>query len=247
LYVFSTQVKTLPQTTEDSGAENANDTMAESNLSSSSYLPSSVNITFLKKEASAQIDFSEIELLDSLTLQDSLDSEPREPIEPKSTANSKEQQEDVSSPIQTKLEPSLDSVALQEKNNHTDSILFAAGLLKKGKKTDFLPKKSGDYWYKFPEWEVTWRDAPGLIGLLQLEISVNQANYLEILPKWEKELKTATLNIFYFTPKHQMALPKVRAELEKSYVFILPQGTLKSLRVKNLTLRVEEHDKKVLP
>jgi hypothetical protein len=44
-----------------------------------------------------------------------------------------------------------------------------------------------------------------------------------------------------------MALPKVRAELEKSYVFILPQGTLKSLRVKNLTLRVEEHDKKVLP
>ena len=85
------------------------------------------------------------------------------------------------------------------------------------------------------------------MGLLELEITVNRANYLKILPKWEKELKTATLNIFYFTPKHQMALSKVRVELEKSFTFILPQGTLKSLKVKNLTLRVEDDDKKALP
>lgn len=243
LYVFSTQVKTLPQTIEDSVAENANDTMVELNLSSSDHISSSDNTLFLKKEASVQIGFSEIELLDSLTLQDSLGSEPMEAIKSKSTANSEQQLETARNSIKTEL----DSISQQEKNNSTNSILLAAGLLKKGKKTDFLPKKTGEYWYKFQEWEVTWKDAPGLIGLLQLEISVNQTNYLEILPKWEKELKTATLNIFYFTPKHQMALPKVLAELEKTYAFILPQGTLKSLRVKNLTLRVEEHDKKVLP
>jgi hypothetical protein len=243
LYVFSTQVKTLPKTIEDSVAENANDTMVESNLSSLDHISSSDNTLFLKKEASTQMGFSEIELLDSLTLQDSLGSEPMEAVKSKSTANSEQQLETTRNPIKTEL----DSISKQEKNNPTDSILLAAGLLKKGKKTDFLPKKTGEYWYKFPEWEVTWKDAPGLIGLLQLEISVNQTNYLEILPKWEKELKTATLNIFYFTPKHQMALPKVLAELEKTYTFILPQGTLKSLRVKNLTLRVEEHDKKVLP
>ena len=243
LYVFSTQVKTLPQTIEDSVAENAKDTMVELNLSSSDHISSSDNTLFLKKEASVQIGFSEIELLDSLTLQDSLGSEPMEAIKSKSTANSEQQLETARNSIKTEL----DSISQQEKNNSTNSILLAAGLLKKGKKTDFLPKKTGEYWYKFQEWEVTWKDAPGLIGLLQLEISVNQTNYLEILPKWEKELKTATLNIFYFTPKHQMALPKVLAELEKTYAFILPQGTLKSLRVKNLTLRVEEHDKKVLP